>query len=131
MARTTDEKVREIIDTDPALSLNPFISTANSLVTWLTSKDSSGLLSSDTLTLIETWLAAHFYAHRDQLYQSKSTGGASGSFQGQTQMVLNSTTYGQTAMLLDVTNNLAALNQASLNGNRKNASLFWLGSEDA
>lgn len=131
MARTTDEKVREIIDTDPELSLNLFISTANSLVTWLTGKDTSGLLSAEALALIETWLAAHFYAHRDQLFQSKSTGGASGSFQGQTQMSLNSTTYGQTAMLLDVTNNLSTLNQASLSGNRKNASMFWLGSEDA
>jgi hypothetical protein len=47
----------------------------------------------------------------DKAYQSKSTGGASGTFQGQTGMRLESTDYGQAAMILDVTGRLASRSQ--------------------
>lgn len=129
MARTTDAAVRSIIDTDSDVSLDGFIKTASGLVTWLDGKDTAGVLTDEQLETIEMWLTAHFYAHKDQLFQSKSTGRASGSFQGQTAMILSSTQYGQTAMLLDVTGNLAALNQETLTGNKKSANLFWLGTE--
>jgi hypothetical protein len=128
LARTTSGEVAGIIETDGTISLSPFITAASSLVDWLQGKDTDGELSSSLLTEIEKWLAAHFYAHRDQLLSSKSTSKASGSFQGQTGMVLSSTQYGQTAMLLDVTGILAARSKQAEQGTRPKASMVWLGS---
>jgi len=76
---------------------------------------------------VECFLAAHFYAHADQLLQSKSTGGSSGSFQGQTGQVLSSTQYGQTAMLLDVTGLLAKRSKEAETGQKRVAGVSWLG----
>jgi hypothetical protein len=69
------------------------------------------LLSLELLTEIELQLSAHFYSLRDQRYQSKSTGGASGSFQGQVGEGLASTDYGRNALALDVTGYLARINR--------------------
>lgn len=80
-------------------------------------------LDDPSLLEIETNLAAHFYARQDQLYSSRSTGRASGSFQGQTGMSLNASQYGQTAMLFDPSGCLPAMNKGSV----KPARLGWLG----
>jgi hypothetical protein len=121
--RTTEEQVREIIDTDVSLSIAPFIDQASALTDKVSAADTTGELGTDLLLMIEKNLAAHFYAFRDPQYTSKSTGGASGSFQGQTGLGLNATYWGQTAMLLDVTGYLTELNMAT----RPKASLTWLG----
>lgn len=127
--RTTEDKVRSIVDSAPELDVTPFIRVANRLVSKVDTADTGGLLDSDDLVELETWLAAHFYAHRDQLLQSKSTSGASGSYQGQTGMFFSSTQYGQTALLLDVTGYLASLQQQAENG-RKKIQMVWLGSTE-
>lgn len=130
MSRTNDSAVRGIIETDSSVSLKPFIQTAASLVDWLEAQDAAdqSLLSDDTLELIERYLAAHFYqANRDRNYSSKSTGRSSGSFQGQTAMVLTSTDPGQTAILLDVTNKLSRRSKEAEEGNRKRVGFTWLG----
>ena len=119
--RTTEQDVRAIIDTDASLSIAPFIDAATSLTDYVSSKDSDSLLSSTTLEQIEKWLAAHFYAHRDQQYATKKTGQASATFQGKTDMGLNSTQWGQTAKTLDVTGTLRQLDSG------RKASLAWLG----
>jgi hypothetical protein len=119
MARTTADKVRDIIATDEDISLSGFIDTANAFVTWLSGQDSNGDLDDEMLELIERWLAAHFYSHHDQLLQSETAGGGGGIYQGQTGMMLLSTQYGQTAMALDVTGNLARRNQDAIDGKRK------------
>jgi hypothetical protein len=59
--------------------------------------------------LIERWLAAHFYTRSDQAYRSKSTGGASASFQGSTAMSLDASYYGQTAVNIDYSGALNAI----------------------
>ncbi|GAF90891.1 unnamed protein product, partial [marine sediment metagenome] len=69
----------------------------------------------------------HFYAHADQLYQARSTAGASATFQGQTGMILLSTQYGQTAMLLDVTGLLAKLSKDAEEGGKRKVTAAWLG----
>lgn len=125
MARTNPTRVAEIIQVTDSLSISPFIATATALTDWLVSQDSNGELSKSLLVQIETYLAAHFYSHRDQLYQSKSHGGASGSFQGQSGMMLKSTQYGQTAIVLDVTGNLAKRDE----GRKQTAGAYWLGTE--
>lgn len=133
MARTSEQAVRSIIETDASVSIVPFIDTANSLVTWLDSQDSQSLLSTATLELIERYLAAHFYqCNRDRNFSSKTTGSASATYQGQTAMVLMSTDPGQTACLLDVTGNLALRSQEAASPGKRVASMLWLGqSEDS
>lgn len=78
-------------------------------------------LSDELLERIECYLAAHFYGHGDQFYQSRSTQGASGSFQGQTAMGLESTQYGQTALRLDISGCLMGFNKGA------RARAVWLG----
>lgn len=127
MSRTTEAAVKLILDrhydTAHAASLVPFIDTASSLVNKVSTFDAANgsTLSSTDLELIERWLSAHFYAQSDQLYTSKSTGKASGSFQGQTGMHLENTIYGQQAMLLDTSGYLSAVQKGGIVGG------FWLG----
>ena len=121
--RTTPPRVEAIIETDVDISLEGFIETATALVDWLVGEDSDGVLTATLLERIECFLAAHFYAHRDQLYTSKSAGGASSSFQGQFGMRLESTQYGQTALTLDVTGALQDLQK----GDRPKAYVKWVG----
>jgi len=129
VARTTRIKVVEILvgHYDGTTDLDPFIDTANELITWLDGEDTDGDLTTAMLEKIERYLAAHFYAHADQLMQSKSTGGASGAFQGQTGMGLAHTHYGYTAMVLDVTGKLAQRNKETEEGGKRKASVAWLG----
>lgn len=128
--RTSDASVQAILldqyDTDGSPSLTAFIATANSLTDYVDSCDSDGDLSSATLELIERWLAAHYYAHADQLQKSKTTGDASSSFQGEFGKGLESTQYGQAAMNLDTTGCLAKKNREMING-KVGISVTWLG----
>lgn len=130
--RTDPDAVKEILlrhyDTVNVPSLQAFIDTAASLVDYVDTQDTNNILSEDTEELIERWLAAHAYAHGDQLRSQKQTGRASATFQGKTGMHLESTQYGQMAMLLDVTGTLAELNKNTKDG-KPSASLMWLGSD--
>jgi len=119
--RITDDQLRQVVETDPALDTAIFIRTANALTNQLALVDTTAggvggvgglsLLSSDMLIQVELMLAAHFYSLRDQRYQSKSTGGASASFQGQAGEGLASTDYGRNALALDITGWLARINR--------------------
>ena len=122
MARTTTAAVRLIIPTDADLSLDSFISAATCLVDYVAAQDTDSLVSTDLLTEIETWLAAHFYAIRDLQYHQKQTEKASAVFQGKTGMSLDATLWGQQAKVLDVSGTLGTL------GRQKHvASMGWLG----
>jgi len=120
--RIEEADLQAIVHTDSDLSLVPFIETANALADYVSSKDSKSQLSATLLKQIELYLAAHFYSHRDQPYASKSTMGASASFQGQWGKGLESTRWGQTAMMLDVSGTLAAI---AMGGGI--ATVEWLG----
>ena len=113
-------------DTPNATDLTAFIATANSLTDAVSTADTGGILSSGDLELIERWLAAHFYGHADQMTQSEGGGGANASFQGQTAMFFESTQYGQTALVLDRTGELARLQKQAEEGKRS-AGMTWLG----
>jgi hypothetical protein len=127
MAYTSQLSVKEVLlaDYDAANcpSLQPFIDAANVIVLRMIPLAAARkvFLSNAELRIIETWLAAHFYAQSDQPYASRSTLNGSGQFQGRTDMYLESTKYGQTAMRLDTSGVLDALNK------RKVAGLQWLG----
>lgn len=117
MARTTAEAVQGILlqdyDADEAPSLTPFIDTAAIMVgRVIICATAKGLtLTAEELEIVERWLAAHYYVCSDQTYASASTNGASASFHGKTDMGLNSSRYGQTALGLDHTGCLAAINK--------------------
>lgn len=131
--RTTITAVQTLLGTDPSgdydaensPSLQPFVDTATVIVDRVaTCANTRGYALSDgEAELIERWLAAHYYVQRDQTYASGSQGGASGSFQGQTGMYLESSKYGQSAIRLDWSGCLGALNKGTQNA----ASMFWGG----
>lgn len=126
--RTTAPNVKDILGDhyDGSTNLAPFIATASSIVNKLGTADTGGVHGVDDLELIERWLAAWAYEASDKMYQSKNTGRASASFQGQTGMIFNSNYYGQTALALDTTGYLMRLQQQSQNGPRV-AGAAWLG----
>jgi hypothetical protein len=66
----------------PDTDLTPYIDVASAVVTRVnTCAVAKGYtLTSSELELIERWYAAWVYTDMDPLYRSKSTGGASGSF---------------------------------------------------
>jgi len=130
--RATTAQVRAILSDqyDDSTDLTPFIVTANTLVDYVNSQDSDGVHSSSSLTEIEKYLAAHFYGHADQFMESESQGAASGRYQGKTDMVFNSTQYGQTALALDFTGTLANLQQQATKGTLE-VGAVWLGTRYA
>jgi hypothetical protein len=130
MARTTSAAVQGVLMDDYGKkadgsfpSLDPFISSANVVVTRVATcaVAKSKTLTAAELELIERWLAAHFYAVSDKPYTSKSTQGASASFNGQTAMALDATLYGQQAKVIDYSGCLESISK------RQMAALTWLG----
>ncbi len=113
MSRTTFDAVAELLgdgqaggnyDTVNQPSLQGFIETASAVVDRVaTCATRKGLdLSTTELELIERWLAAHFYCVVDPIYTSRSTNGASASFQvGQAMEGFGSTEYGRQALAMD------------------------------
>lgn len=129
MARTTPAAVRSILepggdyDTLNEPSLVPFITAAGIVTDRVrTCALSKGYtMTAVELETLERWLAAHFYQQSDQGYSEKKSDRASAVFQGRTGMKLESTKYGQTAMVLAPLNCLEMINKA------KYAEGYWLG----
>lgn len=132
MPRTSREKVRSIIevDDDEVPDLDPFIETANNLVTDVCT--GSGYTNAK-LELIERWLSAHFYAIRDPRMTTKESrgqlGGIRQQFESKVDLGLNLTRYGQQAVILDSAGNLKQLESSSKQ--RKIKKMFWLGTPSA
>ncbi len=133
MARTNSSKVEGVLLADygplpsgAEPSLTGFIEAASAfiddVVVCVAEKELTPL-SSARLELLERWVAAHLYCQSDKAFMSKSTGGASASYQGQTGMYFESTLYGQTAMRLDPSGCLQAAGGKEI----QVASGFWLG----
>lgn len=118
--RAGEEDVRGIIavankdELDNPINLASYIQTANLLTNKVSSNDSNSLLNSSDLKEIETYLAAHFYTFRDQQYSQSQSDDSNDTYQGKTGMSLNSSFYGQTALMLDVTGYLKDLNEGRL-----------------
>lgn len=124
----TAASVKDILRTnyDGCAPLAPYIKAAHSLVarmvTCATAK--SYTHTTDELESITNALAAHFYCAMDALYMSRSTAGASGSFQRTTGKKLEGTEYGQMALMLDTSGCLQSLNAAQI------VQIGWLGQSD-
>lgn len=135
MARTTSALVEGVLlsDYDSQYNLQPFIDTAAVVVTRVSDcAVSRGIpLTTAELELVERWLAAHFYATSDRPYQERTTDGARGKFQGETGMYLDSTFYGQQALLIDYSGCLASIGSGGADGSgltsRNAARVVWLG----
>ncbi len=124
MPRTTSVDVAAIIEVDVSINLDPFILVANELVTEVC----GGAGYTDArLELIERWLAAHFYTNRDPRPVSENAGPVGTTYQSAVDLNLNTSHYGQTAMLLDTAGGLATLNQRKV---KRVLQVHWLGTED-
>lgn len=107
--RTNILEVKTIIDTalkDAEISI--FIGVSNRLVTETVAKEVSELLARD----IETWLTAHLISvSRERQAEEEELGDAQVKYQGKYGMNLESTSYGQTALMLDTSGKLQELNK--------------------
>ena len=108
--RVTDTEVKEILSTD--LTTTPFIDTANIIVTDLLAGEG---LSDAKLAQIELYLSAHFVCMNDPRIRNEEAGDALAAYQ----MIkvgtgLDSTSYGQTAMMLDTTGKLKEMGKRTV-----------------
>lgn len=129
MARTTAELVKGVLfleyDSRRQPDLSPFIATASAIVDRCAAQARlrNRTVSDAALADLETWIAAWAYKQSDPCYTSKSTGGASGSFMGQSGKGFDSNRFGTTALAVDPTGCLAGLGRL--------AGGFWLGKSEA
>ena len=127
--RTTSTLVQGVLVNDYDFVINPdltpYIAAGSSITDDVAANDTNGVMTTSKLTLVETWLAAWAYCAMDPQYQQKSTGKASGGFTGQGTQGLASNRYGQTAMVLDTSGYLRALQNKGL------VDAVWLGSDYA
>ena len=97
MARITSTDVEKLIEVDSAIDIDPFIEMANALI-------DETILSDYTetyLSLIETWLSAHFVALRQRQLSNEQLGEIGVTYAGQFGQGLDFTQYGQQVKLLD------------------------------
>ena len=130
--RTTPELVGGIIELDPVIvSIAPFIAAASALVDGVERRsdtlDSDEQLDSARLEIIETWLAAHFYAIRDPRPERERAGSVEVKHQTSVDLGLNVTHYGQQAMMLDTTGYLSEISSGKKR--IREVSLHWVGTE--
>lgn len=112
-ARTDADSVKEIIETELTDEIiNSFINAAHATVQ---AKLAAAGLTADQLAEIEKWLTAHYLAvSRQRQVESESVGGEwQAKYQGRTDMGLNATLYGQTALGLDTSGKLASLGKTA------------------
>ena len=131
MARTNATNVKSIIEVDASIivsdsDLDPFISTANELVTEMCTGTVNGPKTAYTATrleLIERWLSAHFYAVRDPRVKNEKAGSVGVTYQEKVDLNFSVTTYGQQALMLDTNGGLRSLSE----GKAHNVQVLWLG----
>ena len=126
--RTTESAVGAIIDVDADIDLEPFIETANVLVT-KHCVDTS--FTAAELELIERWLSAHIYTVRDMIAMNERVGSVSAEYQSKVDLGFDSSHYGQMAMRLDWSGALAKLNEQIKKGRETGGpTITWGGTEE-
>jgi hypothetical protein len=133
--RVTVAEVKEILEIDISLTdqiITVFITTAHILVDKVCD---TAELGTDLSKEVERWLSAHFVAIRDVKSSSESVSGGGGSvsvsYLSSVGMNLLQTTYGQQALILDVSGGLADLQDESMNGGKIVVSLKAMGPVDS
>lgn len=113
MGRTSASEVKAIMDNctvADATVEDPFIVAANALVTKVYEDDD--VMTDDLKEQIECWLAAHMLAvslHRST--KKEKLGDANVEYTGQFGKKLESTSYGQMVLTLDITGRMAELGE--------------------
>lgn len=132
MARSTAEDVKSILapgkDYDGVSNLTPFLRAAASMIDRCVARAIREVrpYGLSDFADCEAWLAAHLYKMSDQALASKSTEGASGSYQGTTSdMGLKGTKYGQTALMLDPTGYLTGISTGARAGGFSNSLSYY------
>ena len=129
MARTTSDAVNGILERDATLSLTPFITSANLMVTKHCSGDTD--YTSADLEEIERYLAAHFYHVTKTRNDADRAGPVSRTLRSRTGLGLDLTHYGQMAKVLDYKGYLAALDARIKDGISTAIGFNWLGTEES
>lgn len=134
---TDATKVRKIVDLDVDLDVDPFIDAAEEIVAEVcaTAKKADGVTpyhSDHRLTVISTWLAAHFVCILDPRAQRERVAVLTFEAQSKVGLALDVTHYGQQAKVLDSSGGLAKLDaQAKMNPDkvpiRILGKVVWLG----
>jgi hypothetical protein len=124
MPRTTSTLVREICKVKPGRDLAPFIRAASQLVDDLLLEAG---YTDQKLTDIETWLAAHFYHALDRRRLTQVVTSAQEIFSTKVDLRLNLTEYGQAAIVMDTSGNLAAWQNAAGTITKKRAYFRYIG----
>ena len=119
MARTTPSLVKAIIRVPTnrqgvPTDLTPFITAGNYLVNKVCTVIPTGGITytEEDLTIIETWLSAHFYAIDDARAERERISNLTKEIETKVDIGLSVTRYGQMAMRLDVNGGLAAMDNA-------------------
>ena len=128
--RTTAPLVQGIIKTKTGMSLDPFIAAANSLTTnicGLANPPYADAGVGSTMELIERWLSAHSYTIFDNPIARANVGRVGAGYQYKVDMCLDSSMYGQMALLLDTQGLLAAYSNTAKTKRRIYLKMRWLG----
>lgn len=120
-------QLSKVIDLDPAINTAIFIETAEELVN---EACGSAGYSPARLTLITTWLAAHFYAIRDRQVVSEQAGDVSATYQSKIGLFLKLTHYGQQALALDTAGGLAAMDKKAEDGGLQKVGVWYVGNSE-
>lgn len=125
-ARTNPTNVATVIDVASGDDLDVFIDSAHLIVN--SQIFTPGHTTDATeLELVERWLAAHFYATYNQQGQQERAGKVSITYQGKTGMALENSKWGQTAMLVDSSAQLAQWNDSVKKGRKTTVGITYLG----
>ena len=128
MARTTLALVEGIIEVYTGITLTPFITAANMLVTQCCT-DLTDDYTTAELVIIETWLSAHFYTVKDMRAEMERAGSVQEKVQSKVDLGFDTSHYGQTAMRLDYHGGLGKLNEQIKKGEVKQLNFTWVGTE--
>lgn len=136
-SRCTDLQVQALlIDIDPNIITNTYPG-VNSFEQWRNSANEvvnniivavDSTYSVNLLTLIETYLSAHFYSLYDPRASYETVSSVRATYDGKTGMLLEWSRYGQGAILLDYGGYLANMNYLMSVGKfRRRLGIIWLG----
>ncbi len=126
--RTTPTLVAGIIKIKKGMDVTPFIAAANSLTTNICGAAGySDGYEGSTMELIERWLAAHSYTIFDNPLSMARAGSVGAGYQYKVDLCLDSSMYGQMALLLDTKGLLAATSNTAKIIRKIQISMTWLG----
>lgn len=123
---TTTELIEGIIQTQVGFDLTPFINMATQIVTDVCIYPTNPY-TPDKLTMIATWLAAHFYTIYDNQLARAKAGSVSVGYMYKIDYGFKNSMYGQQAMRLDNQGGLAGLDNVTNVRRTINAGIMWLG----